>query len=472
MLSVNHSVDELNSYFPQRPKAKPAQPAHLMQLVEDLTSPYPQRTSINPNLSLTNIMQLNHPKAFKTPRSLQAITPPTSNSPTPVADRKGVFQFGSYASSTTSLDQLADAEPAVQQQTVRVSRFLPRVNIHVFLLCVLWYGFSIVSSNSTKAILSQFPYPVTLTQCQFILNAVLCTVLFGALLVRPNYTRHFPKGSIPNLHALEHSMRRFLTPTPFIVATTLPMGIFQFLGHISSHKATTVIPVSLVHTIKALSPITTVFIYRVVYRVQFPLVTYLSLLPLVLGIMLTCYKPRKAAASYGDSYVSGLIYAFISMVIFVSQNIFAKKRLTYDSPAESTGSELPSYKRTEEKKLDKLTILLFCSVIGFLFTLPVYVLSEYQNGSFSLSQMTASISCLVVLNGVSHFMQSLLAFSLLGTVSPINYSIANIMKRIAVILFAFMWESSFSFSGTQSYGIVLTVAGLYCYDRWGLARKK
>ncbi|SGZ52569.1 CIC11C00000003931 [Sungouiella intermedia] len=447
MLSVNHSVEDIHNY------------------------PYPQRTSqVNPNLSSTNISQLNHPRAIRSPlSSFTPITPPTSNSPTPVFEKSHFFSLGSNAGSTVSLDTFASVpeEPVSESWLLKA---LPKVNLEVVSMCALWYGFSIVSSNSTKAILSRFQYPVTLTQFQFILNALMCVTLFVALTVLPTLALRFPKGSVPDLHSLNHSVKNFLTPNAFIISTTLPMGLFQFVGHITSHKATSVIPVSLVHTIKALSPITTVCIYRFVYKVPFKRVTYLTLVPLMAGIMLTCYKPKRASLPADDHYFQGLIYAFISMFIFVSQNIFAKKRLTVE-PEQKTNS-LPSFKKDDTKKLDKLTILLFCSVLGFLFTMPFYILLEARNDKFSLAQMTNELIALVFLNGVSHFMQSLLAFLLLGTISPINYSIANIMKRIVVIIVAFIWESSFGFSGIQTFGIVLTVMGLYCYDRWGIARNK
>lgn len=438
MLSVNHSVEDIHRY------------------------PYPQRTSqINPNASTTNIFQLNHPKALRSPlASYQQITPPASNASTPVAERRDGF-FLSANTSTVSLD--AQVAPKTGW-----AAWAPEVDVKVVSLCALWYGFSIVSNNSTKAILLRFSYPVTLTQFQFLLNAFLCVALFSVLSMSPQWASHFPKASIPNLHALDRSVVKFLTPNSFIIATTLPMGIFQFLGHITSHKATSMIPVSLVHTIKSLSPISTVLIYRALLRTKFRTVTYVTLLPLIFGIMLTCYKPKNLNAAPG--YFSGLAYAFVSMLIFVSQNIFAKQRLTVKSQDETTS--LPSYKAGGEKKLDKLTILLFCSVIGFLFTMPIYILSELRNEVFSLSQVSLSLASLVVLNGVSHFLQSLLAFQLLGTISPINYSIANIMKRIVVIMFAFVWEGSFSFVGYQSYGVLLTIAGLYCYDKWGMTHKQ
>lgn len=443
MLSVNHSVEDI------------------------LTYPYPQRTSqVNPNLSSANISHLKHPKALKSEIFIP-LTPPTSNSPTPVFEKSAVFSIGSNAGSTVSLDKY-NSVPEVTNHVAPswLLKALPRANVEVFTMCVLWYGFSIISSNSTKAILSRFQYPVTLTQLQFLLNAFLCVALFMMLKYSPKLAGRFPKGSVPDLNTLNHSVKNFLTPNGFIISTTLPMGLFQFVGHITSHKATSVIPVSLVHTIKALSPISTVVIYRLLYGMQFRMVTYVTLIPLMAGIMLTCYKPKRSSAA-NDHYFSGLVYAFISMLIFVSQNIFAKKRLTVET--EKSSSSLPSFKKEECKKLDKLTILLFCSIIGYIFTMPVHFLLELRNEKFSLTYMTGELTALVVLNGVSHFMQSLLAFLLLGSISPINYSIANIMKRIVVIVVAFMWESSFGFSGMQTFGIALTVVGLYCYDRWGIA---
>lgn len=470
MLSVNHSVEEIHKYASKQ-----------------------QRTSqINPNHSSSNIYQLNHPRALRAPYASHfvPITPPASSSPTPVTDKRDYFSFGpaSHAGSTTSLDAYAIPEDAAaafyapapasahqatsEAATSWVRKLAPDINLEVVTLCGFWYAFSIVSSNSTKAILSRFLYPITLTQFQFVLNALLCTSLFLGLATIPKFGRMFPAGSVPLLSELDYSVVKFLTPTASIVSTTLPMGIFQFVGHITSHKATSVIPVSLVHTVKALSPITTILIYRLVYKVNFKTVTYATLVPLMMGIMLTCYKPKKARVSVDEGYFGGLVYAFISMFIFVSQNIFAKKRLTYDTSKENNTDSLPTFKKDEEKKLDKLTILCFCSIIGFLFTMPFYVISEFRNEVFSLSQVSYSLLGLVVLNGFSHFMQSLLAFLLLGTISTVNYSIANIMKRIVVIIFAFIWEASFSFSGTQSYGILLTAFGLYAYDKWGIERKK
>ncbi|RKP30761.1 TPT-domain-containing protein [Metschnikowia bicuspidata] len=402
------------------------------------------------------------------------ITPPSSLAGTPVLDDNENFQYGNFQSldSTLNLDAIGthiESKGAHTRAGSRYPKWIPQIDKEVTLLCLLWYGFSIVSANSTKAILLQFLYPVTLTQLQFVINSALCVSLFCVLSAFPAAALSFLPGQIPNLESLNFSVQNFIKPSAFIISTTLPMGLFQFAGHITSHKATCMIPVSLVHTVKALSPLATVLIYRILFRTNFRKITYVTLIPLMVGIMLTCYRPLKSTKS--DGYVSGLVYASISMLIFVLQNIFAKKCLTLKDESDlRPKSELPMHSAESSKKLDKLTILLFCSVTGFVFTMPVYVLSEFQNKVFSLAEISPYLMFLVLLNGVLHFLQSLLAFLLLGLISPVNYSIVNIMKRIAVIGFAFVWESSFSFSGTQSYGIVLTAIGLYCYDRWGAWR--
>ena len=157
------------------------------------------------------------------------------------------------------------------------------------------------------------------------------------------------------------------------------------------------------------------------------------------------------------------------MIIFVSQNIFAKKRLTVES-TNAIPMNNKSSLRINSNKVDKLTILFYCSIIGFILTCPIYFVTEWMNynafGAISLLQLNSYVMSLVLLNGLSHFVQSLLAFQILGMVSPINYSIANILKRIFIILISFIWELK-QFSNSQSIGLVITLFGLYCYDRWG-----
>ncbi len=96
------------------------------------------------------------------------------------------------------------------------------------LLCSLWYASSALSSNTGKAIMNQFRYPITLTFVQFGFVAVYCLLLMSPFI----------------------RFSRLRRPTRAILRDTLPMGCFQVGGHIFSSMAISRIPVSTTHTIK------------------------------------------------------------------------------------------------------------------------------------------------------------------------------------------------------------------------------
>ncbi|GME70226.1 unnamed protein product [Ambrosiozyma monospora] len=433
-------------------------------------------------------------------------------------------------------NKVNDAIRRTQNWIKSPSHWLPSFDLKLCALCAIWYLTSVISSNSTKAILRNFQFPVTLTELQFLMNAIYC--LLAVVFVKKydhyfnkTYRQNrnldslyidetgtllgsFPKGTFPSeLNQSDYSIRaNFLKPTLFVLKTTLPMGLFQFVGHIASHNATSIIPVSLVHTIKALSPLTTVLIYRVFFGQHFSVKTYATLLPLITGVMLSCVKNNNLLITENLFY-KGCIFAFISMLIFVSQNIFAKKILTFESsPKEdyftkalnmrvargesasttpilpislspknmsppvtpllgNSSQSLNKLVHNAEKKLDKMSVLFYCSLVGFCLTLPVYIISEFTNPVLSVSLIDSDMSTMMLINGLSHFVQSIVAFQILGMISPINYSIANILKRIIIISCSIVVEGT-KLNSVQWVGLSLTFIGLYCYDKWGVQRKR
>ncbi|ODQ63393.1 TPT-domain-containing protein [Nadsonia fulvescens var. elongata DSM 6958] len=254
--------------------------------------------------------------------------------------------------------------------------------------------------------------------------------------------------------------------------------------------ATRIIPVSLVHTIKALSPLFTVMAYRLIFRVKYKSNTYLTLIPLTVGVMLTC------STEFSAQYV-GIFYALIATLIFVSQNMFSKKLLTHSSHNDNISIANSNSKgnggNSGAKKFDKLTILIYCSALAFIFTFPIWFFSEgltiikqvyyYQTSSpfytgvvastIKASQIGYSIRSLFtqfLLNGVIHFLQNILSFQVLGMVSPVTYSVASLVKRIVVIVVAIIWFGQ-KVNWVQGWGIALTFTGLYLYDRFGVDKK-
>lgn len=314
-----------------------------------------------------------------------------------------------------------------------------------------------MSNTSSKAILTAFPKPVTLTLIQFLFVCSWCFILSWLARIHPPL-----RNAVP---ALRNGIRR---PTREIIITTLPLTAFQIGGHILSSDAMSRIPVSLVHTIKGLSPLFTVLAYRFIFNVHYSYATYGSLVPLTLGVVMACSSTFRGN-------VLGLIYAFGSAVLFVTQNIVSKKLFNEAAKAEADG--------IRTKKPDKLNLLCYSTGLAFIITLPIWLWSEgasiifdfLADASVELSSRPGSLdhgrlALEFIFNGSFHFGQNLVAFVLLGLVSPVTYSVASLIKRVFVIVFAIIWFGN-PMTRIQAFGIGLTILGLYLYDRTSDAAK-
>ena len=245
----------------------------------------------------------------------------------------------------------------------------------------------------------------------------------------------------------------------------MPLALFQIGGHILSSTAIEKIPVSLVHTIKGLSPLFTVLAYRFIYQIHYPSATYFSLIPLTLGVVLAC-----SVEFSGNLF--GILCAFGGALIFVTQNIFSKKLFNDSARAEADGPVTA----VTQRKLDKLNLLCYCSGIAFILTFPIWLWTDalplYSAPLGLTPHVTPSPSpdsslylpLEFVFNGIFHFAQNMLAFVLLSLVSPVTYSVASLIKRVFVIVLAIVWFG-YSTTPVQASGIALTFLGLYLYDR-------
>jgi solute carrier family 35, member E1 len=212
---------------------------------------------------------------------------------------------------------------------------------------------------------------------------------------------------------------------------------------------------SLITVAQALSPLFTVAAYALLFRVRYSVKTYLSLLPLTVGVMLACSSDVSA------SNFLGILSAFGSAIVFVSSNIFFKKIMP--SPQASGGSSTHSI-----HKLDKLNLLFYSSGLAFLLMIPVWLYSDLRA---LMSPMVThpphpsshSVAYYFFWNGTVHFGQNIIAFAILSTTSPVTYSIASLIKRIAVIIIAIIWFNQ-AVHSVQACGISLTSIGLWMYN--------
>ncbi len=322
-------------------------------------------------------------------------------------------------------------------------------------LCITWYMSSALTNTSSKSILNAFDKPATLTMVQFFLVAFYCITLSRLSFIFP-----WLQTTVP---VLRNSIRY---PSREVIRTTLPLAAFQIGGHLLSSTATSKIPVSMVHTVKGLSPLFTVFAYRFIYNIRYPAATYYSLIPLTLGVMFACSGKH---AFKGE--ILGLFYALLATIIFVTQNIFSKKLFNEAAKAEADGQTVKS------RRLDKLNLLCYSSGMAFLLTSPIWFWSEgvglvrdlFHDGSLDLSAKPGSFDhgrlvLEFLFNGTFHFGQNIMAFILLSMVSPVTYSVASLIKRVWVIIVAIIWFWQPT-TPIQAVGIALTALGLYMYDR-------
>ncbi|KAK5278054.1 hypothetical protein LTR16_009046, partial [Cryomyces antarcticus] len=204
--------------------------------------------------------------------------------------------------------------------------------------------------------------------------------------------------------------------------------------------------------------------YRVFFRIHYAPATYLSLIPLTLGVVMAC------SASFRGNII-GLTCAFGSAILFVTQNIVSKKLFNEAARAEADGLS------SRNRKPDKLNLLCYSSGLAFLITAPLWLWSEgftiiadfLHDASLELSEKPGSLdhgrlALEFLFNGTFHFGQNLVAFVLLGMVSPVTYSVASLIKRVFVIVFAIVWFGN-KMTTVQGVGIALTFVGLYLYDR-------
>ncbi|CAD6920610.1 unnamed protein product [Tilletia controversa] len=339
--------------------------------------------------------------------------------------------------------------------------------------CILWYLSSAMTANTSQALLkskssrpahpstggivppnldahqehhevtgtptaaktpSIFPYPITLALIQFVfvhIGANLCCsrTLLG-----------------------RHRLSTLITPTWSRVWQVGQLSAFSVVGHLFTSAAIGRVPVSTVQTIKALSPLVTVIAYSSLFNVSYPFKTYFSLLPLTFGVMLACSGFNIS----GDDII-GFSAALASTFVVVAQNIYSKKLM---GGAGGQG----------ENKLDKMNILYVSSATSILLLLPSFLLQDVprmlrgrETDSAGLPSQVFNITYLLTVNGLSHFAQMVLAFSVLSLVSPVTYSIASLFKRVFVIIVAIIWFGQ-AVTLLQWIGIAFTFGGLYLYN--------
>jgi solute carrier family 35 protein E1 len=198
--------------------------------------------------------------------------------------------------------------------------------------------------------------------------------------------------------------------------TLAPIGMAHAIGHAGSVIALGAGAVSFAQTVKAAEPVFTCVMSYLVLGTVFKWQVYASLFPIIAGVCVASLK--ELSFSY-----KSLICALISNVAFASRAVLSK--LTMNEPVG--------------KNMDAANLYGVLTMMAFALTIPV---AFYFEGGAVAATWAASTAIVgtpwliknIIINGMYYYLYNEVAFLTLNQVAPITHSIANTVKRVAIIV--------------------------------------
>jgi len=220
-----------------------------------------------------------------------------------------------------------------------------------------------------------------------------------------------------------------------------PLALAKFMSSAMSHVSISKVPVSYAHTVKATMPLFTVAISRVLFSEKHSWSVYLSLVPIVAGVAV-------ATVTEVSFDVLGLGSALGATAGFSLMNIFSKKAL------KDTG-------------MHHLRLLCTLGRISCLMFLPIWLIFDFGNVTNHLSDennVSSSIIFLLVIDGITHWLQNILAFTILKLVAPLTYAVANVTKRISIVTVSIILIGN-QVTASNVCGMLMAILGVFYYNK-------
>lgn len=289
-------------------------------------------------------------------------------------------------------------------------------------LCIMWYASSASGNIVGKLLLTDFPYPMTVTMVQ-----LLSISLYLA----------------PMLRCQSSTIRTANIPRAYYLSVIIPLALGKFLASVSSHISIWKVSVSYAHTVKATLPLFTVVLSRILLGVKQSVRIYLSLLPIIGGVII-------ATVTELSFDIVGLLSALLSTMGFSLMTIYSKKCL------KDTG-------------VHHIRLLVMLAQWAALCFFPVWFLYDLRRIITNIDTVTVNIKlttviALLLLDGLFNTLQNLIAFTILALVTPLSYAVANAMKRIVIITASIIMLQN-PVTPINCLGMLIAILGVFFYNK-------
>ncbi|KAL8753112.1 MAG: hypothetical protein Q9199_005283 [Rusavskia elegans] len=283
--------------------------------------------------------------------------------------------------------------------------------IHVLLV---YFAFNLGLTLYNKAVMIKFPFPFLLTA----LHAASGMVGTQILLSRGIFT-------LKNLTGPDTAML-----SAFSILYTANIAV--------SNVSLSMVTVPFHQTVRALTPVFTVAIYRGVFHGIYGTDTYISLVPVIMGVML---------ASYGDlnATVLGFVMTMLGTILAAVKTVTTNRL------------------QTAGLRLGALELLYRMSPIACIQSLAVaYICGEFDG--FDVSAFDGRSFLILLVNGVIAFGLNVASFEANKRSGALTMTIAaNIKQVLTVVLSVALWH--IPVGAMNACGIALTVLGGAWYGR-------
>ncbi|CAB3260091.1 unnamed protein product [Arctia plantaginis] len=291
-------------------------------------------------------------------------------------------------------------------------------------LCLAWYTISSASNVVGKLVLTDFPYPMSVTMVQ-LLSIVVCS---------------YPAFAVCGVRRATDFTR------PFYWRVLVPLAFAKFLTTVCSQVSIWKVPISYAHTVKATTPLWTAGLSFVLFGERQTRGVQLALVVIALGV-------GVASATELQFDALGLGAALSAAALLSLQHIYSKRVM------RDTGVHHLRLLQT----LGRMALVLF---------LPVWVWRDgaalWQGARPRGGWLTGG--ALLAADGLLAWLQAVAAFSVLSRVTPLAYAVASAAKRAAVVGASLLLLRNPA-PPLNLAGMALALLGVFAYNRAKVAAR-